>query len=57
LVAGTMALLRQSFPTMDPSTLARRLQQNSTTLCGTQLPSLDAAAALGAKAQPRKQCQ
>jgi subtilisin family serine protease len=57
LVAGTAALLHQREPNLSAADIARRLQRSSGTLCGSRLPSLDAAAALGAAAAPALACQ
>lgn len=46
LVAGTAALLRAYAPTLPAKDLARRIIRNGSTLCGTNIVQLDAAAAL-----------
>ncbi len=57
LAAGVAALLRQAEPGLRPDVIARRLQQTSSVLCGTNLRQLDAAAALGAQPSPTRICR
>lgn len=46
LVSGVAALLRASDPSLTPSQVVRRLKDTGSTLCGTNIPQVDAAAAL-----------
>ena len=56
MVAGTAALLRSAKPSLSAKDLARRIERTTSTLCGTSLQQLDAAAALTNVPAPEVDC-
>lgn len=56
LVSGVAALLVARDPSLTPRQVLRRMKDTSTTLCGTNIGQLDAAAALGEAARSGWRC-
>jgi subtilisin family serine protease len=56
IVSGVAALVRATAPALGATDVARHLERTTSTLCGTRLRQLDAAAALLAPPAPEPTC-